>query len=150
MCGKRITQSTQRAYVRTVYNRVRVSARALRRLERLERCAYSERAARNMQAEHLRQGQARRARARSALIARSRTPYRCGFGRSAIPCYIVACESGGDWTAANRSGAIGRYQLKGKGAPWPVTSEADRREHDRIAHNLWADGAGAHHWSQCL
>jgi hypothetical protein len=73
----------------------------------------------------------------------SLTPY----GQWAIPEYIVACESGGDWGAYNPSGAAGPYQLMPvHGRPWPITSEADRIAHHRIAGNLWNGGAGASHW----
>lgn len=54
-------------------------------------------------------------------------PYECGSGiRSAIPCYIPACESGYDFGAVNpSSGAGGFYQflpstwraLGGQGSP---------------------------------
>lgn len=66
------------------------------------------------------------------------TPYNCGsHGSYAIPCYIVECESHFSWSAANPSGAIGPYQLLGHGAPWPVTSLADKLAHHRIARELW-------------
>jgi hypothetical protein len=64
----------------------------------------------------------------------------------AIPYYIVACESGGNWNAYNPSGASGPYQLLGWGAPMPVNSEADKRAHHKIAARLWRGGAGASHW----
>jgi hypothetical protein len=75
------------------------------------------------------------------------TPYQCGaVGRFAIPCYVVACESRYSWDAYNPSGALGPYQLLGWGAPFPVTSRADRLAHHRIARELWAGGAGAGNW----
>ena len=74
------------------------------------------------------------------------TPYPGGGTYWAIPWSIVACESGGSWSAANPSGAIGPYQLLGHGAPFPVTSEADKLAHHRIASALWAGGAGRSHW----
>lgn len=75
------------------------------------------------------------------------TPYPGPNGtRWAIPWSIVACESGGSWSAANPSGAIGPYQLLGHGAPWPVTSESDKMAHHRIASALWAGGAGRSAW----
>lgn len=74
------------------------------------------------------------------------TPYP-GAGQCwAIPWRIVDCESEGSWSAANPSGAIGPYQLLGKGAPWPAHSPAARAEHHRIAYKFWAGGAGASHW----
>jgi hypothetical protein len=78
------------------------------------------------------------------------TPYQCSFGRSAIPCYIVLCESGGNWGARNASGAVGRYQLLGWGAPWPARTRAARLANHRIAARLWAGGRGASNWAQCL
>lgn len=87
-----------------------------------------------------------RAKQRAAVVA-SVTPYDCGqYGHFAIPCSIVACESGYRWDAYNPSGAIGPYQLLGKGAVWPVRSEADKMEHHQIAYNLYAGGAGRSHW----
>lgn len=64
----------------------------------------------------------------------------------AIPWQIVACESGGNWNAANPSGAVGPYQLLGWGAPYPVTSQADKLAHHRIAARVWAGGAGRSNW----
>ena len=84
---------------------------------------------------------------RNALVARSLTPYPGPGGTHwAIPWSIVACESGGDWGAYNPSGAVGPYQLLGHGAPFPVTSEADKLAHHRIASDLWAGGAGRSAW----
>jgi len=94
---------------------------------------------------------ARRKAAQDEAALSGLTPYNCGSsGNWAIPCAIVACESGYSWSAYNPSGALGPYQLLGKGAPWPVTSEADKIAHHRIAANLWAGGAGSSHWTQCL
>jgi len=76
------------------------------------------------------------------------TPYRCSFGRSAIPCAIVMCESRGKWTAYNPSGAAGRYQIMPfHGRPFPVNTAAKRLAHHRIASRLWRGGAGASQWS---
>lgn len=74
------------------------------------------------------------------------TPYRCGNSWWAIPCSIIACESGFSWGAANPSGAVGPYQLLGWGAPYPVTSRADKRAHHRIAASVWRGGAGRSNW----
>jgi hypothetical protein len=76
------------------------------------------------------------------------TPYRCSFGRSSIPCYIVQCESHGDWDAYNPSGAAGRYQLMAlHGRPWPADTAAKRLAHHRIAARLWNGGRGASNWT---
>jgi hypothetical protein len=64
----------------------------------------------------------------------------------AIPAYIVACESGGSWSAYNSSGASGPYQLLGWGAPFPATTWRARMAHHEIASDLWAGGAGAGNW----
>ncbi len=75
------------------------------------------------------------------------TPYSCSFGRAATPCYIVACESHGSWSAYNSSGAAGRYQIMPEwGRPWPIRSEADKLAHHRIAHRIYNGGAGASNW----
>lgn len=75
------------------------------------------------------------------------TPYRCHFGRSAIPCAIVMCESHGRWTAYNRSGAAGIYQIMPvHHRPWPANTRAARLAHHRIAARLWNGGRGARNW----
>ena len=79
---------------------------------------------------------------------RSLTPYDCGAaGRYAIPCYVVACESGYSWSAYNSSGAAGAYQIMPEhGRPWPVDSRADKLAHHEIASRLWAGGSGSGNW----
>lgn len=70
---------------------------------------------------------------------RKLTPYRCqrgAYGTWAIPCYVIACESGFSWTAANPSGAVGPYQLLGWGAPYPARTFRQQVENHRIAHSL--------------
>lgn len=75
------------------------------------------------------------------------TPYEGPNGTHwAIPWSIVSCESGGSWSAYNPSGAVGPYQLLGWGAPFPVTSEADKLAHHRIAAMVWDGGAGRSNW----
>lgn len=84
---------------------------------------------------------------RDLRLIRHYTPYRCSFGRAAIPCAVVECESRGRWDAYNRSGAAGRYQLMPvHGRPWPARTVHARLEHHRIASRLWDGGAGASHW----
>jgi hypothetical protein len=80
-------------------------------------------------------------------MIRRLTPYHCATGRFAVPCYIIACESHGSWTAANPSGAVGPYQLLGWGAPWPADTRAKRLAHHRIAARLWDGGKGASNWA---
>jgi hypothetical protein len=55
----------------------------------------------------------RRHRLAKRAERRALTPYNCGeHGRFAIPCYVVACESGYDWGAVNPStGAFTAYQF---------------------------------------
>lgn len=78
---------------------------------------------------------------------RSLLPYDCGsHGRWAIPCNIIACESGFSWSAYNPSGASGPYQLLGHGAPMPADTPEKRMQHHRIAAALWAGGAGRSQW----
>lgn len=67
------------------------------------------------------------------------TPYRCQggwYGTWAIPCYVIACESGFSWSAYNPSGASGPYQLLGWGAPMPANTWERKLEHHRIAASL--------------
>jgi len=74
------------------------------------------------------------------------TVYSGGGGCWSIPYDIVACESGGSWSAYNPSGARGPYQLLGWPVPWPVGSVEDKRAHHRMASQLWAGGSGRGHW----
>ncbi|MDX6534007.1 MAG: hypothetical protein QOF68_1751 [Gaiellales bacterium] len=75
------------------------------------------------------------------------TPFDCGSrGRWAIPCSIIACESGFSWTAYNPSGARGPYQFLGWAVPWPVRTAADKLAHHRMAARLWNGGAGRSNW----
>lgn len=74
-------------------------------------------------------------------------PYPGGGTYWAIPGYIVACESGGSWTAYNPSGASGPYQLMPEwGAPFPATTWHEKMQTHRIAANLYDGGAGASNW----
>ena len=77
------------------------------------------------------------------------TPYDCGSaGSFAIPCYIVACESGYSWIAYNSNGAAGPYQIMPFwGRPWPIRSAADKRAHHRLAAKIWSGGSGAANWA---
>jgi hypothetical protein len=133
------TQAEYRAYASKVFQRQRVSWRAIRKIVRMERCQHSPKARSNT--ERLRKRLTRERRARQA--AERYTP----FGGWAIPAYIVMCESHGSWTAYNSaSGARGPYQFVGWPVPWPVRTAADRAAHHRMAAKLWAGGAGAGHW----
>jgi septal ring factor EnvC (AmiA/AmiB activator) len=69
-------------------------------------------------------------------------------GPFSIPTYIVMCESGGNYGAANpSSGAGGAYQILpstwdlygGSGVP----QDAPKAEQDRIAAEIWADSGGS-------
>jgi hypothetical protein len=91
-----------------------------------------------------------RAKIRARAIRRV-TPYRCSFGRYAIPCSVVRCEStDGSWDTINSIGAKGPYQFLNKDSliPWPVKTSAHRLAHHRLAAKLWAESHG--HWAQCL
>lgn len=73
-------------------------------------------------------------------------PYPGGGTYWAVPYYIVLCESGGSWSAANPSGAVGPYQLLGWGAPYPARTWREKMENHRIAARVYAGGAGASNW----
>lgn len=84
-------------------------------------------------------------------------PFICGGGtRSAIPCYIVACESGYSYTARNpASTAGGKYQVIDStwaaygGRPYTDShpaAVAPPVEQDRVAAAIWAD-VGASAWA---
>jgi peptidoglycan hydrolase CwlO-like protein len=68
-------------------------------------------------------------------------------GPYSIPTYIVMCESGGNYSALNPSGAGGAYQIMpetwaaygGTGLP----NEASKAEQDRIAALIYADSGTA-------
>lgn len=122
------------------------------RLRHKRRCARSERSLGQMnriareERRAFREHRERKLRERAER--RALTPYRCGgYGRFAVPCYIVACESGYSWAAYNPSGAAGAYQIMPEhGRPWPVDSAEDKRAHHSIASDLWRGGAGASNW----
>lgn len=137
-----------------MYRRKSVSRRAHVRAARLERCqrsAWGRSMARRYHRRFVRERAARREEAEARAQIAALTPFSCSFGRFAIPCSIVRCEStDGSWDTENSIGAKGPYQFLGKRIPWPVRSQADRLAHHRLARQLWAGGAGAHHWQQCL
>jgi hypothetical protein len=83
-------------------------------------------------------------------------PFGCGGGtRSAIPCSIMSCESGGSYTARNGSStAGGKYQILD--STWYAyggsrysgshpAAAAPPAEQDRIASAIWAD-VGSSAW----
>lgn len=76
-------------------------------------------------------------------------------GPYAIPTYIVMCESGGNYLAENDySTASGAYQIidgtwAGYGGYYHA-ADAPPSVQDAKAAELWAGGAGASHWAQCL
>lgn len=145
-CAQMFSVKDYRQYASSTYKRKSVSTQAQLHLARVERCQHTPWAKRTVARFHHRYKRERTTRREIAAF----TPYSCSFGHSAIPCYIVICESGGDWTAANPSGAVGRYEFLGKNIVWPVRTEADKAAHDRLASRLWAGGSGASNWSQCL
>lgn len=135
-CSERFSQADQQQYVRSVYRRPSISRPARRRMARMVRCAHSPKAAANMR--DVRKEMARRRQVRKLR------PFVGPRGHHwAIPYRIIRCESRGSWTAYNRSGAKGPYQLLGHGAPWPANTRAKRRAHHRIAARLWRTSGGA-------
>lgn len=138
-------------YASKVYQRDDVSRSAHLRMAYMRRCQHSPWATSMVRRYHARYKRARAARiaaerAAAAIAAVAR--YQCSFGRSAIPCYVVWCESKGDWHVVNEIGALGFYQFLGWPVPWPVVTEADKLAHHRMAAKLWADSPS--HWAQCL
>lgn len=71
------------------------------------------------------------------------------------PWYVIMCESKGSYTAENpHSSASGRYQFvdgtwNGYGG-YSHASDAPPEVQDAKAREVWAGGAGRHHWRQCL
>lgn len=151
-CGERFIPKDYERYARAVYERERVSKRAHRRLAAMHVCQPNFAARKRVGKMHRRFKAAREERQRRAAQVNALLPYPGPNGtRWAIPWHIVACESGGDWTAVNASsGALGAYQFLGWSVPWPVRTEADKMAHHRQAAALWQGGAGASHWAQCL
>lgn len=135
-CPRLYTQAQHGSFARRAYSRPKITKAAQKRVLRLRSCQHSLTAGRN--AKKL----TRVLRARYKL-RRSLTPYNCGsHGMFAIPCPIIACESGFSWKAYNPSGATGPYQLLGKG----VSLNDPPIVHHRVAAALYAGGAGASHW----
>lgn len=81
-----------------------------------------------------------------------------GCGGDLPPCYVVARESGGSYTAVNATGCggngcFGKYQFSGAwagklGLPADI-ARATPAQQDAAARELWADGAGCSNWSAC-
>lgn len=138
-------------YAARVYRRTTVSRAAHKRMAYMRKCQHSqwaERMVKRYSARYKREREVRRAEAAARAAILAVTPFSCSFGRSAIPCHIVQCESSGDWHVVNEIGALGFYQFLGKRIVWPVRTAADRLAHHRLAAALWADSHG--HWAQCL
>lgn len=135
-CSKQFHQKKAIRYIRGVYlKRENVNPRAKTRIRRMILCQHSAEARRNVR---IARRHIKKRRARMLSL----TPYDCGpHGRFAIPCYIVACESGFNWEAQNPSGAYGAYQLLG----W-VPIPSPRSVQHSMAAKLWAGGSGASHW----
>ncbi len=78
-----------------------------------------------------------------------------GYTATLPPDYIRQCESGGDYSAVNSSsGAGGGWQIMP--GTWNGYEGYARAEdapphiQDAKAAELWSNGAGSWHWSQCL
>lgn len=133
-CDYIFTVQDYRSYASRVYKRPTVTKAAQRRMDAMHRCQHSYAARKAVGRFHVRYKRQREYREQLASLTPFPGP---GGTRWAVPYYIVACESHGNWNAANPSGAIGPYQLLGHGAPWPVRTEADRLAHHRIARALY-------------
>lgn len=87
-----------------------------------------------------------RGRRRAIRAYHRLTPY-VGLGsRFAIPVYIVACESGGDWNAVNpSSGAFGAYQeLPSTYSAYCHSCDGSHMDQHRVARDVWNSvGPGA-------
>lgn len=133
-CPRGLSSVAQyRRYARAVYHRSRISTDAHRRLAYMLVCQRGSWARREVSRYRIR---FRRERVQHKQMM-ALTPFSCSFGRSAIPCQVVYCESHGSWNASNSSGARGPYQLLGHGEPWPVRDEADKIRHHEIARALY-------------
>jgi hypothetical protein len=131
---------------------------------RAERHRFFRAVARHEREEAARQEAARQEAARQAELARQeaarvaaaqaeQAPSQpaTGGGGYAIPERIVMCESGGDYRAQNpNSSASGAYQIidstwDGYGG-YQSAGDAPPHVQDQRAAQLWAGGAGRHHW----
>lgn len=70
----------------------------------------------------------------------------------AIPEYIVSCETGGtfSWTAYNRSGASGPYQIMPEHFGGELAMNQSHEAQHAMAAKLWNGGKGKGNWSACL
>jgi hypothetical protein len=88
-----------------------------------------------------------------AVTAPARTSAPVGDGLP--PMKVILCESGDNYRAENpTSTASGRYQItdgswNGYGG-YHHAADAPPDVQDARARQMWAGGAGAHHWKACL
>lgn len=83
-----------------------------------------------------------------------------GSGTNAIPAHIIACESGGSYTAQNpTSSASGKYQMidstfqgteAGSASGYRSAKDAPPAVQDAAAAEVWNGGRGAGNWAACL
>lgn len=145
-CGHLVTAKSSLPFISKVWDKARWERGSPRHPElkawrKKLKCA----GAANRKAMQRRWQRKRRAYGRYRAL-RLVAPYPGGGTWWAIPWYIVACESGGDWGAYNPSGALGPYQLLGWGAPYPATTWHAKMANHRIAAQVYAGGAGAGNW----
>lgn len=143
-CNKVYSQAQHAKYARSVYNRDKLTKRALDRIEDMRVCQHT--------------GKARVNARRLTRRLRNRYKKRKIVGISsgwAIPEYIVMCESHGNFKAVNNSNPArpaGAYQIitstwlaHGGGKFAPTADAATPRQQHIVAARIWASG-GSSQW----
>lgn len=142
-CPRLFHQKEFARHARKVFNhRPSITRPVKKRLKVKRDCAFSPQAVTNNRALYVKLKKKRIKR----LTVNYTAPYSCGSsGHYAIPCYIVACESGFSSTAQNPSGAYGYYQLM---PSWwgHLGRKPTPAEQHAIAAKLWNGGSGAGNW----
>jgi hypothetical protein len=86
-----------------------------------------------------------------ASAGRSKRTASGACGGDLPSCAVLACESGGDLNAHNRSGADGKWQIMpgtwANYGGYANPSDAPESVQDERARQIYADGAGRSQWS---